>query len=91
MLTIVTLTPARIVARATNSPSELSLLGQQRRFAISGMARPPASLLFQYRRASGVRSLWNGFPPYYLRCGGHTVSMFIFVEYLRSAYVGHFA
>ena len=56
MLTIVTLTPARIVARATKSPSELSLLGQQRRFAISGMARPPASLLFQYRLASGVRS-----------------------------------
>ena len=34
----------------------------------------------------GVLSLWNGFAPYYGRCGGHTVSMFIFVEMLRGAY-----
>ena len=32
---------------------------------------------------SGVLSLWNGFFPYYLRCGGHTVSMFVAVEQLR--------
>mmetsp|Transcript_1233 Transcript_1233/g.2688 ORF Transcript_1233/g.2688 Transcript_1233/m.2688 type:complete len:308 (+) Transcript_1233:431-1354(+) len=35
----------------------------------------------------GVRSLYNGFIPYYMRCGGHTVSMFIFVQLLRDAYV----
>lgn len=34
----------------------------------------------------GVLKLWSGFPPYYLRCGGHTVFMFIFVEQLRKAY-----
>jgi len=34
----------------------------------------------------GVLSLWNGFLPYYGRCGGHTVMMFIFVEMLRDAY-----
>lgn len=34
----------------------------------------------------GVSSLYNGFLPYYMRCGGHTVSMFIFVQLLRDAY-----
>jgi solute carrier family 25 oxoglutarate transporter 11 len=35
----------------------------------------------------GFLSLYNGFFPYYLRCGGHTVSMFIIVQMLRDAYV----
>jgi len=34
----------------------------------------------------GVLSLWNGFTPYYIRCGGHTVAMFIAIEQLRKAY-----
>mmetsp|Transcript_3190 Transcript_3190/g.9725 ORF Transcript_3190/g.9725 Transcript_3190/m.9725 type:complete len:304 (-) Transcript_3190:1175-2086(-) len=34
----------------------------------------------------GVLSLWNGFLPYYGRCGGHTVAMFIFVHELRRIY-----
>ena len=34
-------------------------------------------------KKEGVVALWNGFLPYYLRCGGHTTSMFIFVEWLR--------
>jgi len=38
-------------------------------------------------RSEGVLALWNGFPPYYCRCGGHTTSMFIFVEWLRGIYV----
>lgn len=37
-------------------------------------------------RNEGILKLWSGFLPYYGRCGGHTVSMFIFVEYLRNAY-----
>jgi len=37
-------------------------------------------------RAEGVLALWNGFLPYYGRCGGHTVTMFIFVEQLRKFY-----
>jgi len=31
----------------------------------------------------GVAGLFSGFPPYYLRCGGHTVLMFVAVEWLR--------
>jgi len=34
----------------------------------------------------GVLSLWNGFLPYYGRCGGHTVFMFLFVEEFRRLY-----
>ena len=32
----------------------------------------------------GVLSLWTGFFPYYLRCGGHTVTMFMFIQQIRS-------
>ncbi len=34
----------------------------------------------------GYLALYNGFLPYYARCGGHTVSMFIFVQIMRDAY-----
>ena len=37
-------------------------------------------------RSDGILALWNGFIPYYLRCGGHTVFMFISVEYFRKLY-----
>ena len=37
-------------------------------------------------RAEGVLALWNGFLPYYGRCGGHTVTMFIAVDQLRVQY-----
>ena len=32
----------------------------------------------------GILRLWSGFLPYYLRCGGHTVTMFMSMEFLRS-------
>mmetsp|Transcript_13513 Transcript_13513/g.31769 ORF Transcript_13513/g.31769 Transcript_13513/m.31769 type:complete len:317 (-) Transcript_13513:355-1305(-) len=35
---------------------------------------------------SGFLALYNGFAPYYLRCGGHTVTMFIFVQVMRDYY-----
>mmetsp|Transcript_3606 Transcript_3606/g.8231 ORF Transcript_3606/g.8231 Transcript_3606/m.8231 type:complete len:315 (-) Transcript_3606:344-1288(-) len=35
---------------------------------------------------NGFMALYNGFLPYYLRCGGHTVSMFIAVQILRDYY-----
>ena len=35
---------------------------------------------------SGFLALYNGFAPYYMRCGGHTVTMFIFVQVLRDFY-----
>eukprot|EP00949_MAST-11_sp_MAST-11-sp1_P003540 g3540.t1 len=33
--------------------------------------------------SEGVLALWNGFLPYFCRSGGHTVTMFIFVNQLR--------
>jgi solute carrier family 25 oxoglutarate transporter 11 len=36
-------------------------------------------------RQEGVLSLWAGFSPYYLRCGGHTVAMFGALAWLRKA------
>ena len=37
----------------------------------------------------GFLALYNGFLPYYIRCGGHTVSMFILVQMLRDFYKDH--
>ena len=37
-------------------------------------------------RAEGALTLWQGFLPYYGRCGGHTVTMFIAVDWLRNLY-----
>ena len=37
----------------------------------------------------GFLALYNGFLPYYIRCGGHTVTMFIFVQMIRDAYVNY--
>ena len=34
----------------------------------------------------GVFALWNGFLPYYGRCGGHTVTMFVAVDQIRTLY-----
>lgn len=34
----------------------------------------------------GFLALYNGFLPYYIRCGGHTVCMFIIVQMLRDEY-----
>lgn len=42
-------------------------------------------------RQEGALQLWAGFPPYYLRCGGHTVLMFMSVEWLRKIYLEKFA
>jgi solute carrier family 25 oxoglutarate transporter 11 len=38
----------------------------------------------------GFMTLFNGFFPYYMRCGGHTVSMFIFVQMLRDTYCKYY-
>ena len=39
-------------------------------------------------KEEGFKSLYKGYAPYYLRCGGHTVSMFILVQLLRDLYTG---
>jgi len=45
---------------------------------------------FQTMRAvsakEGFGALYNGFLPYYARCGGHTVSMFVIVQIIRDYY-----
>lgn len=56
----------------------------------------PVSGVLPYRSAAqtistivkheGFLSLYNGFAPYYLRCGGHTVIMFMSVAWLRKQY-----
>jgi solute carrier family 25 (mitochondrial oxoglutarate transporter), member 11 len=38
-------------------------------------------------KQEGFFAFYNGFLPYYIRCGGHTVTMFIFVQLLRDFYV----
>eukprot|EP00968_Pinguiococcus_pyrenoidosus_P000655 scaffold40_cov305-Pinguiococcus_pyrenoidosus.AAC.26 len=38
-------------------------------------------------RAEGLGGLYSGFAPYYGRCGGHTVLMFVFVENIRALYL----
>lgn len=43
-------------------------------------------LLMSVSRSEGVLALWEGFLPYYLRCGGHTVAMFVAVEWMRGVY-----
>lgn len=53
--------------------------------------KPYKSILQTLTKVSadeGFLALYNGFFPYYIRCGGHTVSMFIFIQLLRDAYVG---
>jgi len=56
--------------------------------AVTGQL-PYTSTLQTLRKISaseGVLSLWHGFLPYYGRCGGHTVTMFVFVDQLRIFY-----
>jgi len=51
---------------------------------------PYKTIIQTFRKVSGhegVLALWKGFLPYYARCGGHTVFMFVFVDWLRKAYL----
>ena len=41
-------------------------------------------------RADGALALWSGFLPYYGRCGGHTVAMFVCVDQIRAVYRKYF-
>merc|ERR1711862_421562 len=40
----------------------------------------------QVVKSEGVATLYNGFTTYFLRCGGHTVLMFIAVEKIQKIY-----
>jgi solute carrier family 25 oxoglutarate transporter 11 len=42
--------------------------------------------LMQIPKKEGFLGLWKGFPPYFLRSGGHTVFMFLFKEQYTSMY-----
>ena len=37
-------------------------------------------------RSEGTLALWSGFVPYYLRCGGQTLFMFISLEFFRKMF-----
>lgn len=53
---------------------------------------PYRGILQTLRKVSteeGFFALYNGFFPYYLRCGGHTVAMFVIVQLLRDLYEQH--
>ena len=39
-------------------------------------------------KTEGPIMLWAGFLPYFLRCGGHTVTMFMVMEWMRKMYQG---
>eukprot|EP00568_Trieres_chinensis_P011307 CAMPEP_0183300584 /NCGR_PEP_ID=MMETSP0160_2-20130417/6959_1 /TAXON_ID=2839 ORGANISM="Odontella Sinensis, Strain Grunow 1884" /NCGR_SAMPLE_ID=MMETSP0160_2 /ASSEMBLY_ACC=CAM_ASM_000250 /LENGTH=313 /DNA_ID=CAMNT_0025463025 /DNA_START=97 /DNA_END=1038 /DNA_ORIENTATION=- len=63
-------------------------MASQKADAVTGKL-PYKSTLQTLRKVSaeeGFFALYNGFLPYYLRCGGHTVSMFIFVQLIRDFY-----
>lgn len=54
---------------------------------------PYNSILQTIRKVSaeeGFLALYNGFFPYYIRCGGHTVCMFVIVQLLRDFYSQQF-
>lgn len=42
-----------------------------------------AQAITKIMKTDGILALWNGFIPYYLRCGGHTVFMFMAIQQLR--------
>lgn len=42
--------------------------------------------LYKIAVNEGVLALWKGFPPYFLRSGGHTVFMFLFKEQYNKMY-----
>ena len=64
----------------------------QKRDAVTGKL-PYTGTLQTIRKVSaeeGFFALYNGFLPYYIRCGGHTVSMFIIVQMLRDLYKDYY-
>ena len=42
--------------------------------------------LAKVAKMEGIGGLYKGYPAYYLRCGGHTVCMFLMVNLLRERY-----
>jgi solute carrier family 25 oxoglutarate transporter 11 len=63
-------------------------MASQKRDAATGTL-PYTSTLQTIRKITaqeGFLALFNGFFPYYLRCGGHTVCMFVSVQLLRDFY-----
>ena len=45
--------------------------------------------LTKVSQSEGLLALYKGFFPYYLRCGGHTVAMFMCVQMMRDAYMNY--
>mmetsp|Transcript_17497 Transcript_17497/g.37842 ORF Transcript_17497/g.37842 Transcript_17497/m.37842 type:complete len:311 (+) Transcript_17497:131-1063(+) len=63
-------------------------MASQKPDAVTGMLRYTSTLqtLKSVSANEGFLALYNGFLPYYIRCGGHTVCMFIAVQMLRDSY-----
>ena len=61
-------------------------LGNEKIIFITVIYTSKLTLKFKFLFNLGILKLWSGFPPYYLRCGGHTVLMFMSVEWLRKTY-----
>jgi len=51
------------------------------------MYKSTTQTVMKVAKAEGVLALWNGFAPYYARCGGHTTCMFVAVTWLRGLYL----
>ena len=45
--------------------------------------RPTLQTMQMVAKRQGVLALWDGFLPYYCKCGGHTVAMFGILEIVR--------
>ena len=61
-------------------------LGNEKFIFITIIYTSKLTLKIKFQFNLGILKLWSGFPPYYLRCGGHTVLMFMSVEWLRKTY-----
>lgn len=68
--------------------SSKNRMASQSRDAVTGKL-PYTGTLQTIRKVTateGFLALYNGFFPYYLRCGGHTVCMFVAVQIIRDFY-----
>lgn len=67
-------------------PIDLAKSRMQNEKVLPGTQREYRSIvqtIGKIARAEGVFSLWKGFAPYFVRCGGHTVAMFLALEQVK--------
>lgn len=72
---------------ATSLPLDLCKVKMQNQRPLSDGTLPYKSIPQTMKRTAqteGLMALWKGFPAYFARGGGHTITMFFFVERYRS-------